>query len=268
MTTSNHTTRGAGAVGPCLVLGPTPAEISEANAARRRIGLARFFERNQLTPTELARAIGLPSPNVFYNLAAGRSKSICSKTLQLILDHFPHESFDALVGKPITLVDPIAPATRTVPQALEACAGLWRTRHALQALHRQAVPIPEGFPHPGAHGFAVRVGLQGAELLYPAGSLLVCAPLRADEEPLPTGARVILWRETNRDHKVEVTVREIARDGEHAWLRPRSTHAAHQAPIHSPWPITGTFPADKRTTATILGRVIAAWQPEPGTTTT
>ena len=268
MTTPKLGTRIVGTVAPCAALGPTSAEISEANAERRRYGFAQFLERNQLTPTELARAIGLPSANLFFNFAAGRSKSLSSRTLQRILDRFPHESFDALVGKIVAPVEPVERATRTVRQAFEACAGVWRSRRELQARHRQAVPIPEGFPHPGPRGFGVQVGSQGAELLYRADTLLVCAPLRTDEGALLTGARVILWREANRGRKIEITVREIVQDGEHAWLWPRSSLAAHQTPIRTPWPITGTFPADRRTTATILGRVIASWQPEPGATAT
>ena len=100
MTTPNDDTRNAGAAEPCSVPGPTPAEISQANAERRRNGLVRFLERHHITPTELARMIDLPSPNAIYNFVAGRSASLNTETLERILASFPAETFDALIGRP------------------------------------------------------------------------------------------------------------------------------------------------------------------------
>ena len=149
-----------------------------------------------------------------------------------------------------------------------AWGGLGTKRPALHAMQRVAVPIPEGLPHPGPNGIAVRVGFQGAERLYRAGAVLDCQPLPADQGPVPTGTRIVLQREANRDQKVEIPVREVALDGEHARLWPRSTHPEHQTPIRTRWPAHGTFRADGRTMAMILGRVLASWQPEPGATAT
>jgi hypothetical protein len=268
MKTSNHGARTTGAAEARPTPGLTPSAINQANAARRRTGLVRFLERHNLTPTELSRMIGQPSPNNFYNHVSGRSASLASETLERILACFPGETFEQLVGWPVRPVQRAEPGGNQVPLTLDACAGLWRKRPELPAVQQLTVTIPEGLPLPGPDGFAVRVGSPGAEGLYPVGTLLICGPLPAGQGPLPSGTRVIVRRENNRDHTVEITVREVVLDGEHAWLWPRSSHPEHQAPFRTRLPLFGTFPADRRSVATIPGRIIASWRPEPGAAAT
>ena len=50
-----------------------------------------------------------------------------------------------------------------------------------------------------------------------------------------------------------------------AWLRPRSTHPEHQAPLAVPWPLSGPVRIGTGDSAEFLfieGIAIATWQPE------
>ena len=104
---------------------------------------------------------------------------------------------------------------------------------------------------PGAWGhdpelFGVRVGLPGADRLYPAGSLLLCRPCSGGGEDLVAGCHVIVQQPLGAG--VEVTVRELIAG------RSKSGHmVAYLDGLR--------WPADP--SAILLGVVIASWQPEP-----
>ena len=267
MKTSKLGNRIAGAVAPSAMPRATPSVANQANAERRRSGLLGFLQRHAISPTELSRMIGQPSPNSLYNHLGGRSASLGVETVERILALFPGETFERLVNWPVPSAQHTEPGENQVPITLTACAGEWCKRPELTGLRRSTVTIPEGLPLPGPDGFAVQVRSPGAEGLYPVGTLLICGPLPVGREPLPSGTRVIVRRENNRDHTVEISVREVVVDGEHAWLWPRSSHPEHQAPFRTRLPLFGTFPADRRSLASVLGRVIASVQPELRATT-
>jgi hypothetical protein len=234
--------------------------ISASNADRRRTGLRQFLARQNIMPSDLARMIGLPSPNSFYNLLSGRSASLATDTVERIVRSFPGESFEQLLGWPPTQSFPVEPSGNQVLITYEACAGLWRRRADLLPVSRVVVPVPEDMPHPGANGFGVRVRPPGAEVAYRSGSILICRPLDADPDLPPNGTRLIVRRE--RDRMVEVTVREAIMFDGFAWLWLRSTDPSLQRPIKVHLPLIGVIPTEDHDSIVVLGRVVAAWCPE------
>lgn len=69
-----------------------------ANGERRRGGLSGALELYRLTPAELAKRAGLPSPNLIYNFLKGYSEALSLETVERILTALPSLSFDQLVG--------------------------------------------------------------------------------------------------------------------------------------------------------------------------
>jgi hypothetical protein len=240
--------------------GPTPTERNAADAERRRAALRRFLAAHDITPTDLAKQVGLPTPNAIYNHLNGHSASLGLETIERILRAFPDTGFEDLIGWPSRRpARPEGPGDSLVV-ALEARAGVWRRKPELPESRQVRLVVPEGLPHPGSDGFAVRVFAPGADAIYRAGTLLACAPLPAEPRTLPPGTRLILRRQ--RDGKTEISVRQLVYDDEHAWLWPRSLHPEHQAPIRIRLPLFGVHPMPKGEFLTVAGHIVAAWQPE------
>ena len=238
------------------------SDVEAAHAARRRVGLQRLLDHHRITPTDLARDLGLTTPNAIYNFLAGRSASLSLDTIERILDLYPDISFTALIGKP----DPSGKRARAMQGlgdylavTLEARTGHWQ-RRAEPRGKRVGFDLPGDFAGPGPGGFALRVREPGAELLYPAGSILVCRELPGDTSAVPDGSRVVL--RVIQDGRTEITIRELVRDATHAWLCPRTARPEHLAPIRVRGPLHGTFPVGKRGLGAVIGVVTASWRPE------
>ena len=245
---------------------PPLSDVEAASADRRRVGLQRLLDHHRLNPTDLARDLGLTTPNAIYNFLAGRSASLSLDTIERILDLYPDISFAALIGKP----DPDGERARAMQGlgdylavTLEARAGYWK-RIVEPRGKRVGLDLPGDFDGPGAGGFALRVREPGAELLYPAGSILVCRELPGDTSAVPDGSRVVL--RVIQDGRTEITLRELVRDATHAWLCPRTTRPEHLFPIRVRGPLHGTFPVGKRGLGAVIGVVTASWRPEATST--
>jgi hypothetical protein len=122
------------------------------------------------------------------------------------------------------------------------------------------VPVPARTVPPGPDLFAIRVAAPGAEHLFALGSLLVCQRLRDDVEDLPNGTLVILRARSNGNTRVDV--RQAEHFNGRLWLWPRSTHPDLQQPLPGPTPLTSPTRVSGGETITILGVVVASWQPE------
>jgi hypothetical protein len=127
-----------------------------------------------------------------------------------------------------------------------------------------AIPVPKGIVPSTGDLFAVRVTAPGAEHLFAAGTLLVCRRMPDFAADLADGTLVILRRRANGTTRIEV--REVAHFDGRLWLWPRSTHPEHQQPHPGPEPLCGSSRAPGGETITILGAVLASWQPAGPTT--
>ncbi len=115
-----------------------------------------------------------------------------------------------------------------------------------------AVWLPDEIPL--ADLFGMKVEGLAMDLLYPPGTLLVCAPLTTDEE-LVEGRRYIVER-YRADGRIEITAKEAARDRSGAWwLWPKSSQPEYQVPI----PAAGT----PEYRVKVAARVIRSSRPEP-----
>jgi hypothetical protein len=222
-------------------------------AQARREALKDFMVQNKLTPSALARRIGAPNPNLFYNFLNGRSVSLSQQTLELIHEAFPGSHLgDRLDGR----------RTRqaTCTLVAEARAGVGQSSFMLPADRRTELVLPPGIPHGGEGIFAVRVEAPGAEGLYPTGSILICRPFGHVWDAPPARPRVIVQRQIGAE--VEVTVRDLVIREDMAWLWPRSTHPDHQEPIPMRWPPREPVNPANTDGSAIVGIVLASWQPE------
>ena len=89
------------------------------------------------------------------------------------------------------------------------------------------VPVPTEFTLMNRFGLEVRGA--SMNLVYPAGTVLVCVPLAEVERWLVTGEKIIVQRRGKLG--IETTVREFVHDASGVWLWPRSSHPEHQQPI-------------------------------------
>ena len=234
----------------------SPARMStRAKATTRREALKDFMTQYELSPTELARRIGLTNPNLFYNFLSSRSSSLSLQTLELIREAFPGSNSSGLLDGCLTRQE-------TCRVVAEARAGVGQPSLMLPTNRQTQLVLPPGFLHGGEGIFAVRVEAPGADELYPTGSILICRPYGGSR--LPARPRVIVQQKLGAG--VEVTVRELVIRAGTAWLRPRSSHPDHQEPIPMPWPPREAVnPATNDGTA-IVGIVLASWQPEAAAT--
>lgn len=233
--------------------------VQLADERQMRAAFQEFLKQYKTTPTDVARRAGLPTPNALYNFLHGRARSLSHKTIPAIVRAFPDLTVDRLLGR-TCIAAPSATGTSSCLQIkLHVASGEWRQRPAFPP-HDQVrvpMPIPDRLHSAGVFGAVVRE--PGAELLFPEGTILVCLPPRASEVKLADGAIVLV--ECVRGGKVEVSVRQIVRNGGESWLWPRSTHARHQQPIPLPFqePISRSWTLDGTARFTIYAVVIGAY---------
>jgi len=232
------------------------------DATRRRAGLRQLLTTKRTTCSELAREIGLPTPNALFNFLNGHSASLSLETIERILTAHPDMSFHDLVG-----LKPLAPAGRNCgPNSLivtiELCAAVRRSQVELPAEEWTPAPLLAPQRSDSADLFAARVRYPGAEQLYPNGSVLLCRRLGNDSPTPPDGTHVIVVH--RRRANVKVTLRNLHRANGEVWLWPCSTHPHHQKPLQlckaSPGPDDA---AQSSSEVILLGEVIASWQPAP-----
>lgn len=236
-----------------------------AAADRRRRALRDLMARHALTPTELAKAAGMPSPNAIYNFLQGRTDSLSQTTIERIVAAIP----GAVVAELSGLIQSNPDSTTSgclIAITMVAKAGSWRSSPRLPAEEWSAMTFPTGHGIPSPDLFAVRVRAPGADHIYPDGSTLVCRPITGGYDRLPDGTRIVTRRD--RPGRCETTVRELRRHDGVSWLWLRTDHPEHQEPL--PLAAAGSS-ADRRSRTGIvtpLGVVIASWQPEQGDSTT
>lgn len=109
-------------------------------------------------------------------------------------------------------------------------AGEWREAIEWDAGERYDVWTPElGFSGLRRQGFEVRGN--SMNLIYPAGTVLVCVPVVGLNREIRNGERVIVQR-VQSNGLYEATCKEYQKDDDgQVWLWPRSSDPLHQTPI-------------------------------------
>ncbi len=238
----------------------------DERAELRREALRRFMKRNGLSPASLSRAIGIARPNTIYNFLRGNSRSLSLSVLERIVEAFPNAPRDGLLGHCSEAATSPAAAEppagyRWVQISAIAQAGVWRDS-AEKADSSDGILMPDDVAPSALSLIGVRVKAPCAELVFPAGSILVCTVVpRQKDASVPDDSIVVIAR-TNDTGRTEVTVREVSTDEGETWLWPLSTSPHHQQPLPAPWQTTATASAGDGRIA-ILGVVVAAWQARP-----
>jgi hypothetical protein len=231
----------------------------QQRAEQRRRALRETLTNADMTPTDAARAAGLPSANAIFNFLQGRSGTLSQTTLEKLAQAIPGASLASLAGLEST--DNVAPPVRAIQVRAAAAAGLMQSAFdlPLRQQTQACMPISEELHTTGAFGVIVRE--PGAEKLFPEGSILVCVPMHSYDGQLRDGNKVILQRIVGG--KVEVTVRELELQANEAWLWPRSTHHEHQNPVRMPFTL-GQLPQpwrDHDTRYSLAAIVVGAYMP-------
>jgi SOS-response transcriptional repressor LexA len=202
--------------------------------------LKQELEKPPRSQSDLARFLGMHHSKV--NRMCSGERAIKAWEADRIREYLAETSGEALErtggSRPTTVGGKTATHTRIAPQRTATArlpvrgtveAGSWREAALLSDLDYESespLVAPEWVVDSGA--FALRVVGPSMDLLYPDGSLIVVQPWHGG--PLPYGRRVIVER--IRDGLVETTVKELVRGSNgDPELWPRSSHAAHQAPI-------------------------------------
>jgi hypothetical protein len=223
---------------------------------------------HQMRPADLAKRMGLPTPNAIYNLLGGRSSSLSQPNLERLLAIFPGQDvLRLLVDSEATEVqspDQIERAShdtsrRAVLATMTVHANYWSPDVELPEAGQFYVPYPAGFVPVEKDLFAVLVNDPGDDATYPVGSILLCFPFEGSSEPLPYGARLVVV--TRRDDGFEVSVRSAPSDGEPNWLLNAMHYRSWVSPIGhvAQWPCP---PNAGSTISRIAGIVTAAWMPD------
>ena len=210
------------------------------NAAARRQMFRRFLGENGLNPTTLARKLGLPTPNSFYNFLNGQSLSLSQGLLELIQQHYPTLQIALEPGN--------RPRLMTCPVVALAATGLEQRCFRSAELPASEVQVPDLLAYPHSELFGVRVNGGGAARFYPHGSILVCVGIAQANRRVSPRSRLVITRRLNDG--LEVSIREHRIHSGRAWLWSGSDHPDHQMPL---------TPND----VAIEGLVLASWQPEP-----
>jgi hypothetical protein len=226
---------------PALSIFQTTADSAPA----RRELFRRFLYEHDLTPTALARQIGLSTANSFYNFLHGRSNALSQPVLELIAKHYPAMPFTPQPGD--------ASEVSTCPIVAIAATGLEQRTFRLQQQLHAPLSIPVALAVRHADLFAVQVEGDGAERFYRTGSLLICGGL--SPVTIPTSSRRHLVVSRRWGNGVEVSIREQRTHGGRIWLWSGSNDPNHQSPL-------------TLEDVTVEGIVLASWQPEPGYTLT
>jgi hypothetical protein len=245
----------------------TPA--AEAPQAQiRRYALQRFLAERQINAAELARRIGMPTANAFYNHLAGRSGSLSHDVIERILHAFPDATLADITGirgaRSAAVPVSASPGARLgspymVP-LVAVTGGCLSSDEAAAGIPDMQVPVPPGTVPPGLDLFAIKVAAPGAEHLFALGSLLVCQRLIDGVEDLPDGTLVVLRARSNGGTRVDV--REAEHVNGRLWLWLRSTDPDMQQPLPAPLPLTAPTRVAGGEIVTVLGIVVASWQPE------
>jgi hypothetical protein len=215
-------------------------------APARRALLRQFLHEHELTPTALARQIGLSTANSFYNFLHGRSNALSQPVLELIARHFPDLQVTPQPGD-------ASPAPTTCPVIAIASTGLEQRAFRLQQQLHAPLSIPVALAVRHADLFVVQVEGDGAERFYPPGSFLVCGGV--SPVTIPTSSRRHLVVSRRWGNGVEVSIREQRAHGGQIWFWSGSNDPDHQKPL-------------TLEEVTVEGIVLASWQPEPGYTLT
>ena len=229
-------------------------------ADRRRKALRTLLDKNNLTCADVATSAGLSNANTLYNFLGGRSNSLSAATYEKLARVIPGATIDLLNGTAPRKA--VAAAGTTISVTTFAQSGEWRGSGEIPLNRRREVIYDLPADQAEAHPFAVEVREPGAELLYPAGTILIVVSPDRVRTPLAAGDRVILQRV--HDKKVEVSVREIqvSRDGAYAW--PRSSDPKHQQPMYVPWPYRHAPWRTHQEIVRIVGVVLSAISHERG----
>ena len=210
------------------------------NAPARREMFRRFLYENGLNPTDLAKQLGLPTPNSFYNFLGGRSQSLSQGLLEMIQQNYPMLQVPPQPGG--------GPTVPSCPVVAMAATGVEQRCFRSGDLPATVVMMPVPIPYPHSELFGVRVEGEGAARFYPGGTVLVCVGLAQGTRTPPARSRLVVTRRLNAG--IEVSIREHRPHGGHVWLWSGSNHPDHQTPL---------TPED----VNIEGIVLASWQPEP-----
>ena len=113
-------------------------------------------------------------------------------------------------------------------------AGEWREALEWPDDEMYVISVPRDARFPDVRRFGLVVRGPSMNLLYPEGTLLVCAKfIDLDMEP-DSGVKVVAIRR-DRHGLIEATVKEYLIDSDgSAWLWPRSNHPEHQSPRKAP----------------------------------
>ena len=268
-----NTSRQDSAGGANTTVGPSDTEIARntgalrrLRAARRRMGLRRLLHERQLNPTGLARLIGAPTANAFYNLLKGRTEALPLETIELILTAFPELTFWELAGRVPSSGGASAPDRRIV-LGVRAVAGPWSQEPEIPQARQEFVVVPAGPAGDLRDGFVVRTEDVSADRLYPVGSLLVCRPVPEDTAGLSAGSRLVV-RQAWRGH-FQTLVREMTREngGIGLTVRAAGTTPRIVAHVRTDPSLRDIPPRTVARDMAILGIVVASWQPERGNNT-
>lgn len=202
----------------------------------------RVRERRQalgLSQAQLARRMGkVVSQASIAQLELGRTRSprflmALARALEVTPEYLEGTSSSPGFAEPREDSLPLT----TVAVRGRVQAGEWREALEWPEDDWYSVSItPDPRFHAKLQRFALEVGGDSMDKIYPSGSVIIClryADLGRWPEP---GERVVVIRR-NRHLEIEATVKELDKDNRgQLWLWPRSTSPEHQQPIAIPWP--------------------------------
>ena len=141
--------------------------------------------------------------------------------------------------------------TETIPVIGYVQAGLWQEAHQWNVSDFKPVNIPFDDVFKGKRIFALEVRGNSMNLLYPAGSCVVCVSVEDYADvcgAIENGRKVVVQRRNPFDGSIEATVKEYIQNEQGTYLVPRSTD-----PSFSPIRIDDGSAGETKITAVVIG---------------
>jgi SOS-response transcriptional repressor LexA len=196
--------------------------------------LARGLELGLQTERAICVAAGV-NPDLLRHIRVGRVRNTTTDNLEKIADRL-QVSTDWLLGRvdQATTVEFDTMASQKwdrIELVGEVQAGAWREAEQLCYDDRLNFPVPVDQRYPRIRRFALKVLGNSMDLLYPEGTILICAAFEEINRQPRHGDIVIVQR--MRQWATEATCKELIVRNDEVILQPRSSDKKHK-PIKLP----------------------------------
>ena len=184
---------------------------------RHMIGdkMREVLHKHNLTNTKAAEMMGISQPRLALWLSGRNEPS--QEHIKKFCDLFNTTPNYLMYGES---------ETNTIPVIGYVQAGLWQEAHQWNVSDFKPIYMPVDDRFAGKRIFALEIRGNSMNLLYPAGSCVVCVSAEDYADvvgSIESGKKVVVQRKNPFDNTIEATVKEYVKNEFGTYLMPHST---------------------------------------------